>query len=154
MGIRFGMTGSLDVDGTPGVEEMYYAPNRRNPAWDRWKVRFEDGGSLVVQDPRRLGGVLLDPDLSGLGPDAVDITLSELTAILSGSAGSAQGPAARPVQGGGDRQPHRRRAAVAGGPLTLRPSESLTPNEVRRLHRNLGRTLADLTGGAGPTPAS
>jgi formamidopyrimidine-DNA glycosylase len=31
----------------------------------------------------------------------------------------------------------------------LRPSESLTPNEVRRLHRNLVRTLADLTRGGG-----
>ena len=149
VGIRFGMTGSLDVDGTPGVEEMYYAPKRRNPAWDRWKVRFEDGGSLVVQDPRRLGGVLLDPDLSGLGPDAMDITLSQLTAILRGSRAPVKARLLdqSKVAGIGNLIVDELLWRAALSPL--RPSESLTPNEVRRLHRNLARTLADLTRGGG-----
>ena len=149
VGIRFGMTGSLDVDGTPGVEEMYYAPKRRNPAWDRWKVRFEDGGSLVVQDPRRLGGVLLDPDLSGLGPDAMDITLSQLTAILRGSRAPVKARLLdqSKVAGIGNLIVDELLWRAALSPL--RPSESLTPNEVRRLHRNLVRTLADLTRGGG-----
>ncbi len=85
LGIRFGMTGTLAVDGTPGVEQMRYAPKRRDPVWDRWRVRFEDGGSLVVHDPRRLGGVLLDPDVSGLGPDATTITPAQLAATLGRS---------------------------------------------------------------------
>ncbi len=80
VGIRFGMTGTLVVDDRRGVDQMQYASKRRDPAWDRWKVRFEDGGSLVVHDPRRLGGVLLDPDISGLGPDAAAITPAQLTA--------------------------------------------------------------------------
>ena len=76
VGIRFGMTGNLGVDGDAGVDQMQYAPRRREPAWDRWSVGFEDGGSLVVHDPRRLGGVLLDPDISHLGPDATTISPS------------------------------------------------------------------------------
>jgi formamidopyrimidine-DNA glycosylase len=149
VGIRFGMTGSLDVDGNPGVEEMYYAPNRRNPAWDRWKVRFEDGGSLVVQDPRRLGGVLLDPDLSGLGPDAMDITASQLASALHGSRAPVKARLLdqSKVAGIGNLIADELLWRAALSPL--RPSESLTPNEVRRLHRNLRRTLADLTLGGG-----
>jgi formamidopyrimidine-DNA glycosylase len=149
VGIRFGMTGSLDVDGTPGVEEMYFAPNRRNPAWDRWKVRFRDGGSLVVQDPRRLGGVLLDPDLSGLGPDAMAITPSELASILRGSRAPLKARLLdqSKVAGIGNLIADELLWRAALSPL--RASESLTQNEVRRLHRNLGRTLADLTTGGG-----
>ena len=86
IGIRFGMTGSLAVDDRAGVDQMYYARRRRrDPAWDRWAVRFEDGGTLVVHDPRRLGGVSLDPDVSGLGPDAATIGPKQLTAALAGS---------------------------------------------------------------------
>ncbi len=74
VGIRFGMTGNLAVDGTTGVDELRNAPHRHDPAWDRWAVIFADGGSLVVPDPRRLGGVFLDPDVSRLGPDAATLT--------------------------------------------------------------------------------
>jgi formamidopyrimidine-DNA glycosylase len=74
VGIRFGMTGTLVVDDRRGVDQMHYGPRRRDPAWDRWRARFDDGGALVVHDPRRLGGVLLDPDVSSLGPDAMAIT--------------------------------------------------------------------------------
>jgi len=128
---------------------MHYAPRRRDPVWDRWKVRFDDGGSLVVHDPRRLGGVLLDPDLSGLGPDASAITPAQLAAALDGSEAPLK---ARLLD----------QSRVAGiGNLIVdellwraslspqRPAASLTPNEIRRLHRHLGRTLDDLGSGGG-----
>ena len=73
------------VDGTTAVGQLRYAPHRHDPKWDRWSARFDDGGSLVVSDPRRLGGVLLDPDLSDLGPDASTVTGSQLAAALRGS---------------------------------------------------------------------
>ncbi len=149
VGLRFGMTGTLIVDDRAGVDQMQYAPKRRDPVWDRWKVRFEDGGSLVMHDPRRLGGVILDPDLSVLGPDAMAITPRELAATL----GESKAPLkARlldqsKVAGIGNLIADELlwRAALA----PLRPSDSLTPNEVRRLHRHLVRTLADLTHGGG-----
>jgi formamidopyrimidine-DNA glycosylase len=142
------MTGTLVVDDRPGVDQMQYAPKRRDPVWDRWKVRFEGGGSLVVHDPRRLGGVVLDPDVSGLGPDASAITPTQLTTVLVGSEASLKA-----------RLLDQSRVAGIGNLIAdellwraslspHRPSTSLTPNEIRRLHRHLGRTLADL-GAAG-----
>jgi len=149
LGIRFGMTGTLVVDDRAGVDQMHYAPKRRDPVWDRWKVRFEDGGSLVVHDPRRLGGVLLDPDVAALGPDAMAITRAQLAATLRESRAplKARLMDQSKVAGIGNLIADEVLWRAALSPL--RPSDSLTPNEVRRLHRQLGRTLADLTRGGG-----
>jgi len=149
VGIRFGMTGSLAVDGTPGVDRMRYAPKRRDPVWDRWRVRFEDGGSLVVHDPRRLGGILLDPDLSGLGPDAMTITPSQLAAALRDSRAPLKARLLDQSRVAGIGNLIVDELLWRSGVSPLRASDSLSPNEVRRLHRHLGRTLADLTQGGG-----
>jgi formamidopyrimidine-DNA glycosylase len=144
VGIRFGMTGTLVVDDRRGVDQMHYAPTRRDPVWDRWTVRFGDGGSLVVHDPRRLGGILLDPDVSGLGPDAAAITPAQLAAALRGSRAPLKARLLDQsrVAGIGNLIADELLWRAALSPLRL--SDSLTPNEVRRLHRHLGRTLADL----------
>ena len=60
-GIRFGMTGTLVVDGRSGVDQLVYAPRATTRRGTGSSLGFADGGSLVVHDPRRLGGVLLDP---------------------------------------------------------------------------------------------
>ena len=85
VGVRFGMTGSLLVDGVDLVGRLQYSSTRYDPAWDRWKVIFADGGALVVHDPRRLGGVTLDPEVSHLGEDAASISLTGLRRALAGS---------------------------------------------------------------------
>ena len=149
LGIRFGMTGSLAVDGTPGVEQLRYAPERRDPVWDRWRVRFEDGGSLVVHDPRRLGGVLLDPDVSALGPDATTITPAQLAATLGRSKAPLKACLLDQSRVAGIGNLIADELLWRAGLSPLRPSETLSRNEVRRLHRHLGRTLADLSEGGG-----
>jgi formamidopyrimidine-DNA glycosylase len=143
LGLRFGMTGTLLVDGQAGVDRLIYSSQQFQRKWDRFTMRFEQG-SLVVHDPRRLGGVSLNPDLSRLGPDAVSITAAELGAALRGSSAPLK---ARLLD----------QAKVAGiGNLIgdeilwraalspLRPAGSLSATEVRRLHRNLHRTLTQL----------
>jgi len=80
------MTGSLLVDGHASIEELIYSPRRAEPRWDRFSVRFTDGGGLVVHDPRLLGGVSLDPDETVLGPDAMTVTPAQLREVLAGSA--------------------------------------------------------------------
>ena len=85
VGVRFGMTGSLLVDGTDVVGRLQYSSRRYDPAWDRWALTFADGGRLVVHDPRRLGGVTLDPGVSHLGPDAASIGVAGLGRALAGS---------------------------------------------------------------------
>ena len=139
VGVRFGMTGSLLVDGVDPVGRLQYSSTRYDPAWDRWSVTFADGGRLVVHDPRRLGGVTLDPDVSHLGPDAASVSRRRAAPGAGRLVGAAQGPAARPVPGGRHRQPDRRRGAVAGRAVApCGPASSLTPAELRRLHRHLG----------------
>jgi formamidopyrimidine-DNA glycosylase len=83
MGLRFGMTGILMIDDDPVITELEYSSKRLDPDWNRFVAHFGDGGSLAMNDPRRLGGVELDPDLSKLGPDAWTVTSDELQAIFS-----------------------------------------------------------------------
>ena len=85
LGLRFGMSGRLLVDGTPGVAELRYASNEPLERYDRFGVAFADGGHLRVRDPRRLGGVQLDPHEEALGYDAAAITPAQLARALAGS---------------------------------------------------------------------
>ena len=61
LGLRFGMSGRLLVDGTAGVDELLYSSDQDLERWDRFGVRFADGGDMRIRDPRRLGGVELAP---------------------------------------------------------------------------------------------
>lgn len=144
VGLRFGMTGTLHVDGIRGVDDMQYSSRRDLPAWDRVRFVFADGGSLAVNDPRRLGGVLLEPDEAVLGPDARTVTAAALTRALGGSGAPLKA-----------RLLDQARVAGIGNLLAdeilwrasldpARPSGSLTPAEVRRLHRHVCATIEDL----------
>ena len=86
LGLRFGMTGRLIVDGAASIDRLEYSSARDEPAWERFTLRFEGGGDLRMRDPRRLGGVSLDPDESVLGPDALTLTVGSLAAALGRSA--------------------------------------------------------------------
>ena len=86
LGLRFGMTGRLLVDGAAAIDRLEYSSARDEPAWERFTLRFEGGGDLRMRDPRRLGGVSLDPDESVLGPDALTLTVGSLAAALGRSA--------------------------------------------------------------------
>jgi formamidopyrimidine-DNA glycosylase len=144
VGVRFGMTGALFVDGSPAIARLEYTRDLSDPAWDRVAFRFTDGGDLVVRDPRRLGGVELDPDESRLGVDAMDLTAAQLRRALDHSVAPLK---ARLLD----------QARVAGlGNLLVdeilwragldpaRPAGSLSPAELRRLHRHIGTTLREL----------
>ena len=70
------------------MDQMHYAPTRRNPEWDRWSVTFADGGSAGGPRPapaRRAWQ--LDPDMSHLGPDAASLGPGRLAGALAGSSG-------------------------------------------------------------------
>jgi formamidopyrimidine-DNA glycosylase len=144
LGLRFGMTGRLLVDDSIGVDELQYASHRLDRGWDRFTVRFADGGHLRINDPRRLGGVELEPDESRLGPDATSITYRELVDALATSEAPLKA-----------RLMDQQRVAGLGNLLTdevlwragldpARPAGSLTTPERRRLHRHLRTTVAQL----------
>jgi formamidopyrimidine-DNA glycosylase len=144
LGLRFGMSGRLLVDGTAGVDQLLYSSDQDLERWDRFGVRFADGGDLRIRDPRRLGGVELSPPEDRLGPDALSVTVADLTAVL----GRSQAPLkARMLD----------QARLAGvGNLAAdeilwragldpgRPSATLSPKEVARLQEEVVGTLRDL----------
>jgi formamidopyrimidine-DNA glycosylase len=149
LGLRFGMTGRLVLDDQAGVDDLQYASRKREAAWDRFTVRFDDGGDLRVNDARRLGGVELDPDEARLGIDAGSITPAQLTAALDHSTAPLKA-----------RLMDQHRVAGLGNLLVdevlwragldpARPAGSLDPAERKRLHRHLRRTVDDLLVGGG-----
>lgn len=85
VGLRFGMTGRLLVDGGATIDGLIYGGQGDDPAWDRYVLTFSDGTDLRIRDPRRLGGLELDPDTDRLGPEASTITDDQLLGALAGS---------------------------------------------------------------------
>ena len=88
LGIHLGMSGRIVVTAPDGTVAEGGDPNRyntrpRNPVWNRFTLRFADGGSLVLLDPRRLGRVRLDPDIGALGPDATEVTRTQFKALIT-----------------------------------------------------------------------
>ncbi len=144
LGLRFGMTGRLIVDGDAPIAELEYASARNDPAWDRFVIRFGDGGSLRIRDQRRLGSVELNPDEEALGPDVFTLTGGELTEVLQ----SSRALKARLMDQGA--------LAGLGNLLTdeilwraslhpERSADSLDAGEKRRLLHHIRATLAQLT---------
>jgi formamidopyrimidine-DNA glycosylase len=82
LGVHLGMSGRVLVDDVEAGDPLIYASNRRVSKWHRFGVRFADGGSFMLRDPRRLGAAELDPDESRLGPDAMTVTAAEVDAAL------------------------------------------------------------------------
>jgi formamidopyrimidine-DNA glycosylase len=84
LGLHLGMSGRILVTDSHGAlteggdritgSAGTAAQADRNPGWSRFTITFADGGTLRLFDKRRLGRVRLDPDLTGLGPDAERIT--------------------------------------------------------------------------------
>ncbi len=83
LGLRFGMTGRLLVDGRSSIEQLEYASGRNEPKWDRFEIEIS-GQRVVVRDQRCLGSVELDPDLSKLAPDARRVSPDILREAFSG----------------------------------------------------------------------
>jgi len=148
LGLRFGMTGVLVVEGTDTLDELVYGPSSRNPAWIRLVV-VTSAGDLAVRDPRLLGSAEVDPDTSRLGPDALTLTRAQLADALAGSRAPLKA-----------RLLDQQRLAGVGNLLAdemlwrsslhpQRPAGSLTGVEVRRLHRHLRATLDDLLDAGG-----
>ena len=144
LGLRFGMAGRLVVDGAAALDELRYASNQALPAYDRFGLVFVDGGSLRARDPRRFGGVELDPCESALGPDVSAVTLGQLSAALAASRAPLKA-----------RLMDQSRLAGVGNLIadevlwraSLDPSRLagwLSAAELRRLHRHLRAAVAEL----------
>jgi formamidopyrimidine-DNA glycosylase len=145
LGLRFGMTGRLLVDGAAGIDELEYSSVRDEPAWDRVRFRFADGGDLRVRDPRRLGGVLLEPDVTRLGVDALEVTAAGLRAALGASTAPLKARLLDQARLAGVGNLIADEALYRAGLDPVRPAGGLSPAELRRLHRALRSTLVELS---------
>ena len=145
IGLRFGMTGRLLVDGTKAIDRLEYGSARYDPAWERVRFSFARGGYLAVDDARRLGGVELEPDEAALGPDAFSLSARQLDEVLD-----ARGA---PLKA---RLMDQTRIAGLGNLLTdeilwragldpARPASSVTADERRVLRRTIAGVLRTLT---------
>lgn len=144
VGLRFGMSGTLVVDGVAGVADLLWAPKRSDERWHRLTIGFVDGGSLVMHDPRRLGGVSLDPAEDRLGPDALRISSAELRAALQGSATALKARLLDQARVAGIGNLAADEVLWRAGLAPDRPAGSLSDPERRRLLRALRTTLSDL----------
>jgi len=144
LGLRFGMTGRLIVDGAASIDRLEYSSGRDDPAWDRFTLHFAGGTDLRLRDPRRLGGVSLDPDENRLGVDALVATRADVAAAL--------GTSTAPLKA---RLMDQARLAGVGNLLAdeilwragldpARPAGGLTDEELTDLHRTLREVLDEL----------
>ncbi|HMK11848.1 MAG TPA: DNA-formamidopyrimidine glycosylase family protein [Acidimicrobiales bacterium] len=144
IGLRFGMTGRLLIDGTAGIEHLEYSSLRENPDWDRIVFSFAGGGELRIRDPRRLGGVLLDPSEERLGPDALSLTPAQLRDLLATSRAPVKARLMDQSVVAGIGNLLVDEALWRAGIDPARESRTLTPNDLRRLHKHLQATLVEL----------
>lgn len=144
LGLRFGMTGRLVVDGQAGVDSLLYSSNEGRPVWDRVTVRFADGGDLRVRDPRRLGGVFLDPDEGRLGVDVLSVTPAALRDALARSTAPLKARLLDQAHLAGVGNLLGDEILWRAGLDPRRPAGSLTGSELRRLHSHLRTTLQEL----------
>jgi formamidopyrimidine-DNA glycosylase len=148
LGVRFGMTGGLVVDSSEALDRLLYGPGVFNDKWVRFRVTFEDGGHLLLHDPRRFGSVELAPDEGRLGPDALTITRAALATALFVKPGSTN---AAPLKA---RLMDQERVAGVGNLLAdetlwrarLDPERrtALADEEMRSLHKELRAVLRQL----------
>jgi len=151
LGLRFGMTGSLVVDGAPAIERLRYSSPASAERAVRLRIEFDEG-ELALHDPRRFGRVQIDPDESLLGPEARGIGVAELRSVLA-----VRHPPGPPLKA---RLMDQSRLAGLGNLLVdeilwrtglspLRPCDTLADEEVRRLARGIRGTVEALIGRGG-----
>ncbi|MDQ3543207.1 MAG: hypothetical protein M3431_04995, partial [Actinomycetota bacterium] len=84
IGVHLGMTGRILVDDLSAIGGLVYGSHTDGSQWDRWVVRLHDDTTVRLHDPRRFGRVVLDPDLTRLGPDVLSLSRYQLTVALTG----------------------------------------------------------------------
>ena len=144
VGLRFGMSGRLVVDGVAGVDALLYSTNAALARFERFAVSFEDGGRVAMRDPRRLGGVELDPDEDRLGPDALTVGPAALRNALVGSTTALKARLLDQSRVAGIGNLIADETLWRAGLDPGRPAGSLDDVEIRRLARTLRRTITDL----------
>ena len=145
LGLHLGMSGRVLIDDEAAGDPLLYASNRDVPEWRRFGVRFADGGSLYLRDPRRLGAVELDPDEDRLGPDATTLTRAQLEAIVTRSRAPVKAVLMDQSRVAGLGNLLTDEALWRAGIDPARPASTLDADEIAALHRAVRTTLRVLS---------
>lgn len=70
LALHLGMTGHIVLDPEETIR------------WDRFSIRFEDGGGFALRDKRRLGRAFLNPTLARVGPDAAEVSRADFRRLI------------------------------------------------------------------------
>jgi formamidopyrimidine-DNA glycosylase len=73
LGLHLGMAGRIVIDDVAAGDYVRDGGAKHVAVWDRFTLRFADGGALHLRDKRRLGRAILDPRIDALGPDAAEV---------------------------------------------------------------------------------
>jgi formamidopyrimidine-DNA glycosylase len=144
LALHLGMSGRILVDDEAAGDPLLYAANGDNPVWVRFGVRFADGGSMALRDPRRLGAVELDPDEERLGPDAFDVKLPTVRAVTRASRAPVKAVLMDQHRIAGLGNLLVDEILFRAGIDPARPANTLTDDEVRSLARAVSVTLRTL----------
>jgi hypothetical protein len=71
LGLRFGMTGRLVLDGEAPIGQLEYASGRDDPAWDRFACASTTAAACACPTRAASAGWSWTPTSRALGPDAV-----------------------------------------------------------------------------------
>ncbi len=143
VGIHFGMTGRIIVDGHAPIDRLEYGSKRDDPAWDRLVIRF-DRGAMRVNDPRRWCRVVLDPDTARLGPDLFGVTLAHLAERCARRSASVKSVLLDQTVIAGLGNMCVDEVLYHAHVAPDRSANGLDPNELARIHRAMGAHLPQM----------
>jgi formamidopyrimidine-DNA glycosylase len=148
LGLHLGMSGRVVIE-SPGQDGPAWGgePFRRDaqPAravWDRFRLDFADGGSLVLFDKRRLARVRLNPDITALGPDAGEVTPAQFRELVTRGSVAVKARLLDQSKLAGVGNLLADEALWQARISPSAPVTSLRPATVRRLYGALERSLA------------
>ncbi|MGZ4675587.1 MAG: DNA-formamidopyrimidine glycosylase family protein [Acidimicrobiia bacterium] len=144
LGLHLGMSGRIVIDDVAAGDPLLYAANGDNPAWRRFGLRFTDGGTLFLRDPRRLGAVELDPDEDRLGPDAASVRLPYVRDLLRRSRAPVKAVLMDQSRVAGLGNLLTDEVLFRAGVDPARSADSLTDDEVRAVARAVSTTVRTL----------
>jgi formamidopyrimidine-DNA glycosylase len=141
LGVHLGMSGRVIVDDEEAGDPLVYGSNRKVTKWHRFGVRFADGGSFMLRDPRRLGAAELDPDESRLGPDALTLTFKQLDHALAARTAPIKAVLMDQARIAGLGNLLVDEVLWRAGIDPLRPAVAIDTDKRRELHKTIRTTL-------------
>jgi formamidopyrimidine-DNA glycosylase len=143
--VRFGMTGRLVAGVLDPVGALAYGPRRADDGrWDRLHLELDGHCVVRISDPRRLGSVTVDPDLSAIGPDVWQIDAATFARCLGTGRAAVKSALMdqRRLAGLGNMSADE--LLWRAGVDPRRPVGALRQDELDRMHLALGPMLEEL----------